>query len=110
MRSAHTLLLLPIGTCCRPPSTMTRPSAATRSAFAPKILEQTRVENANAFGAPEIQNLAPGIRHLFATKVVNANQFGTAQVRVSHRYLVQARVANANQFGAHECSLRSSGS
>jgi hypothetical protein len=67
--------------------------------FAPTILEQTRVENANAFGASTIQNLAPGVRHLFSAKVVNASQFGGAQVRVSHRYLVQARVANANQFG-----------
>ncbi len=68
--------------------------------FAPKTLGQTQVESANAFGAPEIQNLAAGVRHLFSTKVVNTNQFGTALVRVSHRYLGQVRVANANQFGA----------
>jgi len=67
---------------------------------APKVLGQALVENAHAFGAPDIHNLATGVRHLVATKAVNTNRFGTAQVRVSHRYLVQVGIANSSQFGA----------
>lgn len=68
--------------------------------FALKTLALTGFENANAFGAHAIGNLAPGARHLAPSKVVNSNLFGASQLRFSNRYLLPTTVPNTHRYGS----------
>ena len=107
--SAHTLL--PSLNGAPPPAIVENTQAFGNNAvnFAPKILGQLRVETANDFGAPEIQKLAAGVRHLVATKVINAVRFGAVEARLFTAVLVaQAKVENSSSSVLRRCTLRPS--